>query len=132
MPAFLPSLSDDAMAFLGCGAALLASVLTLQLVYFIRNRPRPPQCARQSGRRPTQSIVSDAARFRSLHDRPVYDFRRPDFNQPCDIVPRGYTRTHVLKVCLSDHVLPVFGTPLFTCNTVGSLSACARCEWRIQ
>jgi hypothetical protein len=71
MTAFLPSLSDDAIAFLGCGAALLASVLSLQLVYFIRNRPRPPQRARQFGRRTTQSIALDAARFRSLHDRPV-------------------------------------------------------------
>jgi len=71
MPAFLPSLSDDAIAFLGCGAALLASVLTLQLVYFIRNRPRPPQRVKQPGRRPTQSFAPDAARFRSLHDRPV-------------------------------------------------------------
>jgi|GEM_PF-3434907 hypothetical protein len=71
MPAFLPSLSDDAMAILGCGAALLASVMTLQLVHFIRNRRRPPQRAKQPGLRQTQSFTTDAARFRSLHDRPV-------------------------------------------------------------
>ncbi len=67
MTAFLPSLSDDAIAILGCGVALLASILTLQLVYFIRSRPRLLQRARRT----TQSIAPDAARFRSLHDRPV-------------------------------------------------------------
>lgn len=63
MPAFLPPPSDDALALMGCGAALLVSVLTLQFVHFIQHRHRPESPLQQCSRLP-----SDSARTRSLHD----------------------------------------------------------------
>lgn len=67
MPAFLP-LSDDLLALLGCGTALLVSALTLQLVHFIQHRRRPTPDSTIPDRLRPDPHASKATGSRSLRD----------------------------------------------------------------
>ncbi len=67
------SLSDDALALIGCGITLIVSCLTLQLVHFLqqghRSKP-PPLLARPSDAR-DEAACRDRDASRVTHDNAV-------------------------------------------------------------